>query len=123
MTSPAFAINLDRARFRIGVLAVVHFALAVALVPFTLLHYGNLMHPAFDEAQDLRDFGPAVQWATLGAWVPALVTPVVAFITVRRLAHPRQRYWIVPVIGIAASVTLHFLPYLFFETPQLPTGG
>ncbi|KQQ08276.1 hypothetical protein [Rathayibacter sp. Leaf296] len=117
------ALDLDRARFGVGVLAVVHFAVAVALVPFALLEFALATYPTVDEWTDLSVLAPAVQWVLLGTWLPVLVTPVLAFAMVRRSSDPWRRFWIAPAVGIAATIALHVLPYLFFPAPQPAVGG
>ena len=123
MTTPTDPLDLDHARLAIGAWALVHAALAVVLVPFVLLDAASSIAPAVDGWKDLRVLSPAVQWAIAGAWLPVLVTPVVAFAVVRRLARPLRRWWVVPAIGVGATLVAHFVPYLFFTAPQPAVGG
>ncbi|PPF26156.1 MULTISPECIES: hypothetical protein [unclassified Rathayibacter] len=123
MTSSTRALDLARARLRIGVLALVHLVVAVNLVPFGLLSYASENYPAVDEWSDLSTLGGAVQWAAFAPWVLVVITPVVSFIVVRRLSAPLRSFWITPAAGIAATVAIHFVSYLFFDAPRPVTGG
>ncbi|TCL82591.1 MULTISPECIES: hypothetical protein [unclassified Rathayibacter] len=123
MTTPTAALDLGYARLAVGAWGLVHAALAAVLVPFALLGTTSAIDPGIDSWKDLRVLSPAVQWAVLGAWLPVLITPVVGFAVVRRLARPLRWWWVTPAIGVLATLVLHFLPYLFFTAPTPAIGG
>lgn len=100
-----------------GWLTFAHVALAGLLVPFALLSFATAIYPGIDEWTDMSVLAPAVQLAVLGAWLPPLITPFLSFRFVRRSAENLERFWVIPVIGMVASVVLHLLPYLFFDAP------
>lgn len=123
MPSSASAADLDRARWYVGGLALLHIAVAVALMPVAFSSYAEALDPTIDEYSDLSQFTPVSYWSVLGAWGPVLPTILVAFIAVRRLSSPRRHFWIAPIVGISASVILFFATYPFLLARSLSATG
>lgn len=123
MTHLAPADARHSGRVSVGWLTLAHAVLAVLLVPFALLTYASATYPGIDEWTDMNVLAPAVQLAALGAWLPALTTPFFSFRFVRLATDNIQRFWIIPVVGMAASILLHLTPYLFFDAPTTLVGG
>ncbi|WP_374010378.1 hypothetical protein [Leifsonia sp. LS-T14] len=119
MTTTLTPLRHRRPVLTAAMLLVLHGAIVFVLVMLALSVALAIGGPTVGR-DELYRMGPALQLAVAGAVAPFACSVLVTFLVGLTVS---RRAWLVPVLGISASVSLCATAMLFLHTPAPIPGG